>query len=142
MKFARAVLVSIAALALVAPSALGKGASEATITGPGLDEPIVMAGEGFAGGEDLMQLAESAGFFPAVFAQTPDPMLETRPAGALGPAYTIAYAMPGPNNEAGHARPEALSLCDPESGVIRGAGTDVLDDGGDSRRLVCRSEPA
>ena len=26
-------------------------------------------------------------------------MLDTRPCGALGPAYTIAYVMPGPNNE-------------------------------------------
>jgi hypothetical protein len=115
-------VVSIVALALAAPGALAKGASEATITGPGLDEPIVMAGEGFAGGEDLMQLAESAGFFPAVFAQTPDPMLDTRPSAALGPKYTIAYVMPGPNNQEDtlvqelypYATPSPVSYVEPE----------------------------
>jgi hypothetical protein len=31
-----------------------------------------------------------------VFATTPNPMLSTRPAGELGPRYTITYTMPGP----------------------------------------------
>jgi hypothetical protein len=84
---------------LVPASAFGKGASEATIVGPGLDRPITLAGEGQAGGEVLMGIAEAAGFFPAVFTQTPDPMLDERPAGELGPRYTITYVMPGPNNE-------------------------------------------
>jgi hypothetical protein len=93
-------LLGVAAFfALGAASALAKGASEATITGPGLDGPIALAGEGRVGGERLMQIAEAAGFFPAVFAQTPDPMLDERPAGDLGPKYTIAYVMPGPNGE-------------------------------------------
>jgi hypothetical protein len=84
----------------VAPAAaLAKGASEAEITGPGLDEPISLTGEGQPGGEQLMELAQAAGFFPAVFTQSPDPMLDERPAGALGPKYTITYVMPGPNNE-------------------------------------------
>jgi hypothetical protein len=85
--------------ALVPAAALAKGASEAEITGPGLDEPITLAGEGQPGGEQLMGIAEALGFFPAVFSQTPDPMLDTRPAGALGPKYRITYVMPGPNNE-------------------------------------------
>ena len=92
-------LVSLAAVCVVAPSALGKGASEATITGPGLGEPITLAGEGQAGGEQLMQIAEAAGFFPAVFSRSPDPMLDERPAGTLGPKYRVEYVMPGPNNE-------------------------------------------
>lgn len=92
--------LAIAALAVLAPpAALAKGASEATITGPGLDRPITMAGEGQAGGEALMEIAGQAGFFPAVFAQTPDPMLDRRPTGELGPRYRITYVMPGPNNE-------------------------------------------
>lgn len=94
------VLLAAALIAAVAPAAaLAKGASEAEITGPGLDEPISLAGEGQPGGEQLMKLAEAAGFFPAVFARSPDPMLAERPAGTLGPKYTIAYVMPGPNNE-------------------------------------------
>ena len=90
----------IAAVVATLPStALGKGASEATITGPGLNDPISIAGEGQPGGESLMQIAEEAGFSPAVFAQIPDPMRDERPAGALGPKYTVTYVMPGPNNE-------------------------------------------
>jgi hypothetical protein len=85
--------------ALVPVTALAKGASEAVITGPGLEDPITMAGEGKPGGEQLMQLAEAAGFFPATFGQTPDPMVDKRPAGYLGPRYKVVYEMPGPNNE-------------------------------------------
>jgi hypothetical protein len=92
-------LLSVLVLGVTAPAALGKGASEATITGPGLGAPITLAGEGQAGGEQLMQIAEDAGFFPAVFSRAPDPMLEARPAGTLGPKYTVEYVMPGPNKE-------------------------------------------
>jgi hypothetical protein len=96
----RLVLFSAAvalAAALVATSALAKGASEAKITGPALGNGITLAGEGQVGGVQLMQLAEAAGFFPAVFVTDPNPMLSTRPQGALGPRYTITYAMPGPS---------------------------------------------
>ena len=84
---------------LVPTAALAKGASDAEIVGPGLDGPISLAGEDRRGGETLMRLAESAGFFPAVFVRSPDPMLDDRPAGDLGPKYTITYVMPGPNNQ-------------------------------------------
>ena len=92
-----ACLAVVLVAALVPAAALAKGASEATITGPGLEDPITLAGEGQVGGEQLMQLAEEAGFFPAVFATTPDPMLDRRPAGTLGPRYSITYVMPGPD---------------------------------------------
>ncbi len=96
----RLVLLAAAAAlaaALVTTSALAKGASEAKLTGPGLGSGITLAGEGQVGGEQLMQLAETAGFFPAVFLRSPNPMLSTRPEGALGPRYTITYTMPGPS---------------------------------------------
>ena len=82
---------------LVATSALAKGASEARITGPGLGNGITLPGEGQVGGGQLAQLAEAAGFFPSVFVTDPNPMLSTRPQGALGPRYTITYVMPGPS---------------------------------------------
>jgi hypothetical protein len=94
-----AVLLAVASIVLLPTAAFGKGASEATISGPGLEEPIVLAGEGQAGGELLMAIADEAGFFPAVFSQIPDPMLDERPAGTLGPKYTVTYVMPGPNGE-------------------------------------------
>ena len=92
--------LTVALLAAFAPvSVYAKGASEATIEGPGLDRPITMTGEGQVGGEALMRIAEEAGFFAAVFGQSPDPMLKSRPAGPLGPRYRVTYLMPGPNNE-------------------------------------------
>ena len=89
-------VVTLVALALPGAS-LAKGASEAKITGPGLGSGITLAGEGQVGGEQLMQLADAAGFFPAVFLRTPNPMLSARPQGELGPRYTITYTMPGPS---------------------------------------------
>ena len=92
------VLAAAAALAFAfsSTSALAKGASEATVTGPGLGAGVTLAGEGELGGERLMQLAEAAGFFPALFLTTPNPMRTARPAGELGPRYTITYQLPGP----------------------------------------------
>jgi hypothetical protein len=101
-KMRRLALAALAAGlgALLLPAvALAKGASEATIVGPGLDDPITLAGEGSAGGQELMYLAEAAGFFPAVFVRIPDPMLDEQPEGELGPRYTITYTMPGPKGE-------------------------------------------
>jgi hypothetical protein len=87
-------ILTIAALALPA-TALGKGPSEATINGPG------GGGITFTGGRNsgLFNLSEQSGLFPAVFARQPDPMLDRRPKGDLGPKYTIVWTVPGPNNE-------------------------------------------
>ena len=71
------VLVVVMLAAAVLPSvAGGKVASEATIVGPGLEEPIALQGSGEPeSGAQLGEIAEASGFFPAVFRQTPDPML-------------------------------------------------------------------
>jgi hypothetical protein len=92
-------LAGVVVALLVAPGALAKGASEATITGPGLDSPLTLPGEGQEGGEALLEIAQQTGFFAAVFGQTPDPMRDSRPRGKLGPKYVVRYEMPGPNNE-------------------------------------------
>jgi hypothetical protein len=111
-----AVLAAAAALAaaFTATSALAKGASEATITGPGLGDGITLAGEGQLGGERLMQIAESAGFFPALFVTTPNPMRTARPAGELGPRYTIAYQLPGPNGHLDEVRQDLYPYAKPD----------------------------
>jgi len=112
----------IALSAVLAPTpAVAKGASEAEIVGPGLDGPISLAGEGQPGGEQLMQIAAEAGFFPAVFVRSPDPMVDEQPVGTLGPKYTITYVMPGPNNEEDlllqdvypYAQPDPLTYVEP-----------------------------
>ena len=60
--------LTAAVAALLPAVALGKGASEATIVGPGLDDPITLAGEDQPGrGADADRRVGR--FFPAVFTQ-------------------------------------------------------------------------
>lgn len=92
---ARSLLLAGVALALLLPAtASAKGASEATIRGPGLDSPLTLRGEG---GMELGSLADRAGLYPALFGLSPDPMLRSRPSGKLGPKYTITWIVPGPH---------------------------------------------
>jgi hypothetical protein len=84
---------------VVCGNALAKGPLEAEITGPGLGTPITLGSSGGmteSPSDPLMELAEAAGFFPAVFERTPDPMLDERPSGVLGPRYEITYLVPRP----------------------------------------------
>jgi hypothetical protein len=106
-------LTAAFAAILVPAAVLAKGASEAQISGPGLGTPIKLAGEGQAGGGQLMQLAEAAGFFPSVFATVPNPMLDARPQGDLGPRYTITYVMPGPGSVADRIRQDLYPYAKP-----------------------------
>ncbi len=91
----------VAIVALLSPAAaLGKGASEATIEGPGLDGAVAIPGDGEGGGgTTLGRLVQLSGFFPSVFEQTPNPMLDTRPDVTLGPRYVVRYVMPGPEGQ-------------------------------------------
>ncbi|MFY9578063.1 MAG: hypothetical protein WAQ33_01950 [Gaiellaceae bacterium] len=91
-------LASAAALGLAfAATAAAKGPSEAKITGPGLSSPIVLKGDGEGQGSPLGDFTQEAGFFPAMFGQSPDPMLQLRPAKSLGPRYGVIYTVPGPD---------------------------------------------
>jgi hypothetical protein len=113
----RYLLVPLAAalVAVLVPAlGLAKGASEATIAGPGLASPIRLGGSGEPGsGSRLARVAESAGFFQAVFGQQPDPMRSSRPRGTLGPRYRITYVMPGPNGRAARIRQDVYPFAKP-----------------------------
>ena len=97
-------LILAAALAglLVPAAALAKEPSAASISGPGLDKTLT-APQNDNGGDftstTLGRLTIATGFFPAAVGQSPDPMLPGRPAGSLGPRYTIVWTVPVP----GHA---------------------------------------
>jgi hypothetical protein len=131
------ILVAAGAVALAAASAaLGKGATQATIKGPGLKKGGLVLRSAGGGdptsGSRLGRLATAAGFFPAVFDQAPDPMLRVRPKGSLGPKYTAEYVMPGPNGTTStirqdlypYATPYALSYTKPGQPFFdRGQGT-------------------
>ena len=90
-------LLALAALALPA-AATAKGPSEASITGPGLGKAIKITGTETEG-SPLMDFAEAAGFFPAAFGQTPNPMMSAPPKGKLGPKYSLDYTVPGGGGE-------------------------------------------
>jgi hypothetical protein len=83
--------------AVLAPAALAKGPSAASVTGPGLGKAVSVKGTEESGA--LGALTQYSGFFPAAFGQQPDPMLHGRPAGKLGPQFTIRYLVPGPNGD-------------------------------------------
>lgn len=85
-------LFAVCVLALPS-TALAKGPSEATVTGPGLAKAIKITGPE-SDGSPMMNFADAAGFFPAAFGQTPDPMSYSRPKGDLGPKYSIDYVVP------------------------------------------------
>jgi hypothetical protein len=83
--------------AVLAPSALAKGPSAASVTGPGLGKAVSV--NGTEGSGALGDLTQYSGLFPAAFGQTPDPMLHSRPSGKLGPRFTIRYVVPGGGGE-------------------------------------------
>jgi hypothetical protein len=97
----RSMLVLAAfALALLLPTAAAaKGPSEASITGGNLSKTIKIVGDGESDQTPLGQMTQEAGFFPAAFGQTPNPMLPRRPKGKLGPRLTIHYVVPGGDNQ-------------------------------------------
>lgn len=91
--FRLSILFVLAALAVPA-AASAKGPSEGTISGPGFSKTVKVLYDG-GGGSAGDNLTQESGFFPAAFGQSPDPMLHRKPAGPLGPRYTVAWKVPG-----------------------------------------------
>jgi hypothetical protein len=107
-----AVGAAIAVTAAVATPALAKGATRASITGPGLARPVTVSaqGEALPGQADtLSSLAGQTGLFTVLFGlgtSTPGQpsALRTPPAAAsLGPKYTVSYTVPGVTSGPGQA---------------------------------------
>jgi len=93
------VLAAFAAALLLPAAAAAKGPSEASISGGGLAKTIKITGNGESDQTPLGQMTFDAGFFPAAFGQSPDPMLHARPKGNLGPKMTIHYVVPGGDSQ-------------------------------------------
>lgn len=106
-RLAPVTLTIVLAATLIPAAALAKGEGgsswQARIEGSGLDEPILLGGNGRPGGDLVVRLAETTGLFTAALGRrsgwSPDPMLRDRPKGDLGPSYTITFVMPGPNGK-------------------------------------------
>jgi hypothetical protein len=91
----RASFAVAAIAALVVPAlAAAKGPTAVSISGQGLTKTVKVLYDG-SGGSPGDALTQAAGFFPSAFGQSPDPMLHRRPAGPLGPRYTVVWKVPG-----------------------------------------------
>ena len=97
---------AFAVTAAVAAPALAKGATRASITGPGLARPVIPAapgvGEALPGqGDELTRLAEQTGLFTVLFnvgsgiPDAPSPLPAPPAAASLGAKYALTYAVPG-----------------------------------------------
>ena len=97
-------VAAVAAVGLtVTATATAKGPSEAKIEGPGLSSPLLFKGSGEGPGTLLGDFTQQAGFFPAMYGQSPNPMLRAKPK-RLGPRYRVTYTVPGPDNMADAVR--------------------------------------
>jgi hypothetical protein len=82
----------VVAILLVPATAHAKGPDSATIEGAGLAAPIAV--DGNHGGSSFTDLREEAGFMPAAFRETPDPMMRSAPTSELGPKLVITWRVP------------------------------------------------
>jgi hypothetical protein len=94
--------VSAVAALLVPALAAAKEPAQASISGPGFQKTLKAAPGQHFSGTPLAALTEQSGFFPSAVGQTPNPMLAGRPAGRLGPRYTIVWVVPGPPGNTTH----------------------------------------
>ena len=101
---------AIAVAAAVATPALAKGATQASITGPGLARPVTISAQGEAlpgQGDALSSLAEQTGLFTVLFGPgsgtpgEPAPLRAPPAAASLGPKYILTYTVPGVTPEPG-----------------------------------------
>jgi hypothetical protein len=92
-------VVAFSAVILAASPAFAKGPSQGVITGPGLAQPITLREPGSATiGPDLANVVTQSGFFVGMWGGTDaHGRLTDRPAGNLGPRYTITYTMAFPD---------------------------------------------
>jgi hypothetical protein len=95
---------AIAVTAAVATPALAKGATRASITGPGLVRPVTVSAQGEAlpgQGDTLSSLAVQTGLFMVLFGPGsgtpggPSPLRMPPAAASLGLKYTVTYTVPG-----------------------------------------------
>src|SRR6266511_1658600 len=128
-------VLALALLLAVAPVALAKGASAATIKGPGLHRPISLRGLGEPGADTkLAKLSDQAGLFVAMFG-------DNRAAGRPRPALHHHLCRAGRRRDL-HGCPGPLSLCPRWGGHPCAAGPAAVGRPAGGRGLVPRSVDA
>jgi hypothetical protein len=87
-------LVAVGVVLLTPAAGAAKGPSAARITGPGLEQAIVLRGFGESGdGSPLSVLTMKGGFFEVMFGPSPGRRPPV-PKSELGPRYEVLYAVP------------------------------------------------
>jgi hypothetical protein len=100
-------------VAVWATPAMAKGPDQATITGPGLDAPIVVTGWGEPGTSgNLVDLADGSGLFVMMFdGYDSSGRVETAaPTGSLGPRFELAYRVPDGTSSGSTVRQDLYPL--------------------------------
>ena len=101
--------IAIALCALVLPAtALAKGPTAATITGPGLEKPLKLGGgpNALRNGAPMEVLMNEGGFFQVAWGTQPSRVLFKSPTRRLGPKYGVVYFVPGPAGQTDRIRQE------------------------------------
>lgn len=96
----RALLLTCVLALVVAAPAEAKGPDRATLTGPGLERPLVFTGYGSDGKAPLGVLTQQGGFWVQAFGirsgrVDQGRVLAAKPRGNLGPGYLVVYRLPG-----------------------------------------------
>jgi hypothetical protein len=95
MKHLPILLAALGAALLFPTLATAKGPDRASISGPGLRQPVTIEGYGEDGSSSLGVLATQGGFFAQMFGATGGGVLHARPKLSLGPRYKVTYRVPG-----------------------------------------------
>jgi hypothetical protein len=101
--------MAVVLCALVLPgAAFAKGPTAATITGPGLEQPLKLGGgpHALANGSPMQVLMMRGGFFQVAWGTQPRRTLATSPTDDLGPRYEVVYLVPGPSGRDDRIRQE------------------------------------
>ena len=127
-------IVAIAVYMLIAPgAALAKGASAATIDGPGAGPSgkIDIGGDPGAGepgsGAMLDQLAAHAGIYAVGFGEPDARLVNERPEGKLGPKHTITWTVPQPDGSNGTVLQDLYPYADGGAVTHTSAGQRFFD---------------
>jgi hypothetical protein len=127
------IAVALIAMLLVPAAAMAKEPAQASISGPGFKKTFKLQpglSEYEFGNTAIGRLTFRSGFFPAALGQEPNPMLSGRPAGKLGPRYTIVWVVPmgpdlhGPNTHSvrqdiyPYARGGAVTYMKPDQAIF------------------------
>jgi len=114
-------------VALWASPAMAKGPDQATITGPGLDEPIVVSGYGEPGsGYELSELADGSGLFLVMFEPADPSVVSEAPDGPFGPKFELTFRVPDGDETASTVRQDIYPQAAGGPVTYTEAGQDVF----------------